>query len=111
VFEGTQFTEAGLVGTLDYIAPEQIQGAETVTAQADVYSLGVMAFQMLTGKLPFEHTNPGALVMAHLMQPAPDPREYAPDLPDEAAAALMQALSKKPEARFKTAADFVRALC
>jgi tRNA A-37 threonylcarbamoyl transferase component Bud32 len=111
VFTGTQFTAAGLVGTLDYIAPEQIQGSETVTAQADIYSLGVMAYQMLTGKLPFQHANPGALVMAHLVQPPPDPRDLVPDLPEETAAALMQAMSKKPEARFKTAGDFVRALC
>lgn len=100
----------GLIGTLDYIAPEQIKGARDVDRRADVYSLGVMTYQTLVGELPFKHSNLGAMVMAHLMQPPPDPRKGAPDLAVEAAAAIVRAMAKEPEARYATAGEFVMAL-
>lgn len=106
----TRLTQSGMIGTLDYISPEQIQGASEVDGRADVYSFGVMAYQVLTGELPFKHNNPGAMVMAHLMQPAPDPRRLAPELPDDAADALMRAMAKSPEARFASAGEFIAAL-
>ncbi len=59
-----------MIGTLDYMAPEQIRAAGEVDARADVYALGVMLFQMLTGRLPFTGENPGTVVLAHLHQPA-----------------------------------------
>ena len=108
--EATNLTQSGLIGTLDYISPEQIHGAADVDSRTDIYSLGVMSFQMLTGELPFKHANPGAMVLAHLMQPAPDPRTVDPDIPEAAAVAIMQALSKKPEQRFDSAGEFVAAL-
>ncbi|MFZ5819800.1 MAG: serine/threonine-protein kinase [Chloroflexota bacterium] len=104
----TQLTGTGvLVGTLDYVSPEQIQGASEVDAQADIYSFGVMVFQALTGALPFEHKNISALLMAHLMRPVPDPRELVPDLPEAAAKAIMRAMAKEPGARQKGAGDFI----
>ncbi len=106
----SRLTSTGMIGTLDYISPEQIQGAADVDQRADIYSLGVMAFQMLTGRLPFEHANPGAMVLAHLNQPPPDPREKAGDLPEAAALALTRAMAKKPDQRFSTAGEFVAAL-
>lgn len=106
----TRLTQSGMIGTLDYISPEQIQGSSDVDGRADIYSLGVMVYQMLTGGLPFKHHNPGAIVLAHLMQPPPDPRLAAPDLSEEAADAILRALAKQPEARFATAGDFAAAL-
>jgi hypothetical protein len=106
----TQLTSTGMVGTLDYISPEQIQGAEDVGAQADIYSLGVMAYHMLTGDVPFKYANPAAMVLAHLTQPAPDPREKTPDLPPEASIAILRAMSKKPDQRYATAGEFVAAM-
>lgn len=100
----------GMLGTFDYIAPEQIQGAAEVDGRADVYAFGVMAYQMLTGELPFKHHNPGALLIAHLSQPAPDPREVMPGLSREAAHALQRALAKSPAERFAAAGEFVAAL-
>lgn len=100
----------GMLGTFDYIAPEQIQGAADVDGRADVYALGVMAYQMLTGDLPFRHSNPGALLIAHLTQPAPDPREAHPDLPPAVTHALQTALAKTPAERFATAGALVAAL-
>jgi predicted Ser/Thr protein kinase len=107
---GTRLTQSGMIGTLDYISPEQIQGAAEVDARADIYSFGVMAYETLTGELPFKHTNPGAMVMAHLMQPPPDPREIVPDLPEDAALAVMRSMSKKPGERFSTAGEFIAAM-
>jgi serine/threonine-protein kinase len=103
----TQLTGTGMVGTLDYIAPEQIQGARDVDPLADIYSFGVMIYQVLTGQLPFKHNNPGALVMAHLIQPPPDPRETVPDIPPGAAYAIVRAMAKKPQERFGTACDLI----
>jgi len=107
---GTKLTQTGMIGTLDYISPEQIQGASEVDARADVYSFGVMAYQILTGQLPFIHNNPGAMVLAHITQPAPDPREIVKDLPDSAALAVMRAMAKKPDQRYGTAGEFVSVL-
>jgi serine/threonine protein kinase len=100
----------GLVGTLDFIAPEQIQAGEAVDGRVDVYALGVTAFQLLTGVLPFRRTNPGAMVMAHLLEPAPDPLLFNPDLPERVGWAIRRALAKAPGDRYPTAGAFVGAL-
>ena len=100
----------GMLGTFDYIAPEQIQASTNVDGRADVYAFGIMAYQMLTGELPFQHNNPGALLIAHMTQPPPDPRELAPELPDDAAQAIRRALAKSPEERYRTAGEFAAAL-
>jgi serine/threonine-protein kinase len=106
----TAMTQSGAaMGTMSYIAPEQIEAAE-LDGRADEYALGVMTYQMLTGELPFKHQNIGALLMAHIFQPPPDPREIVPGLSPEAAQAIQRALAKKPEARFPTVGDFVTAL-
>lgn len=107
----TRFTETGgMLGTFDYIAPEQIQGAKDLNAQADIYSFGVVVYQMLTGSLPFQHNNLGALLMAHVLQPAPDPRDIVPDITDNSAYAIQRAMAKQPQDRFMTVGEFVAAL-
>ncbi|MBE7467710.1 MAG: serine/threonine protein kinase [Anaerolineales bacterium] len=100
----------GVLGTFDYIAPEQIEASPHVDGRADVYALGVMVYQMLTGELPFKHHNPGALLIAHMTQPPPDPRRLAPDLSRDVAHALKRAMAKNPDERFATAGAFVTAL-
>ncbi len=107
---GTRLTATGTMGTFDYIAPEQIQAVSDVDGRADVYSLGVMAFQMLAGRLPFDAAHPAALLIAHLNQPPPDPRQLNPHLPEGAAVALLRALAKKPNQRFNTAGELAAAL-
>src|SRR5262245_17138911 len=99
-----------MIGTLDYMAPEQIRAAGEVDARADVYALGVMLFQMLTGRLPFTNENPGAVVLAHLSEPPPDPRALLPALPDQVALAILCALAKDPAERYQTAGALATAL-
>jgi serine/threonine-protein kinase len=106
----TGLTKTGAIGTLDYMAPEQIVSAKAVDGRADIYALGVMAYQMLTGQVPFKNENVGATVFAHLQRPAPDARDLAPDVPAGAAKAIQQAMAKRPEDRFQTAGAFTEAL-
>ena len=106
----TRITNTGMLGTFDYIAPEQIQASAEVDGRADVYALGVMTYQLLTGCLPFERPNTGALLLAHLNAPPPDARELLHSLPRHAAYAIQQAMAKEPAARFATAGEFIKTL-
>jgi predicted Ser/Thr protein kinase len=102
-------TGTGAIGTIDYMAPEQIMAARTVDKRADIYSLGVVAYEMLTGEKPF--IGGAAQVMfAHLQQPPPDARDVNEDISRNAAKAITKALEKSPEARFESAGAFVRAM-
>jgi len=106
----TSMTRTGMLGTFDYIAPEQIEASAEVDGRADVYAFGVMVYQMLTGELPFKHNHVGALLIAHLNQPPPDPRELVTDLPSPAAYAIRRALAKNPDERYATAGEFAAEL-
>lgn len=106
----TSITKTGLMGTLDYIAPEQITSAKEIDGRADLYSLGIVVYQMLTGELPFSNESAARLIFAHLQQPPPDPCDMLPNLPDEVGEAILKAMAKQPEDRFATASDFAAAL-
>jgi len=106
----TRITNTGMLGTFDYMSPEQIQASANVDSRADIYALGVMTYQMLTGSLPFERPNTGAVLLAHLNAPAPDAREITQDLPRHAARAIQQAMAKDPNNRFATAGEFISVL-
>ena len=106
----TQITLTEIIGTLDYIAPEQIQASSAVDRRADIYALGVMTFQMLTGQLPFPTHNPGATLIGHLQHPPPNPQDFHPSIPDHIAQAIKKALAKEPTNRFPSAGDFANAI-
>jgi serine/threonine-protein kinase len=111
VGENTQLTQTeALLGTLDYIAPEQIQATPDVDQHADVYSFGVLAFELITGQLPFRYSNPGALLMAHLREPPPEAHSLVSDIPQQISSILQRAMAKMPEERYSTAGEFVTAL-
>jgi TPR repeat protein len=109
IVEGsTVMTRTGMVtGTPEYMAPEQAQ-AQTIDHRADIYSLGILAYQMLTGRLPYQADTPVAVVMKHILEPLPLPA--AGEVPEPVARALMKCLDKKPEARWPSASAFVAAL-
>jgi len=105
----TALTDTGAVGTINYMAPEQIMAARMVDLRADIYSLGVIIYELLTGELPF-NGNPGQVLFAHLQQPPPNLGELVPDLPPIVVKGVMRALEKKPEDRFESAGEFITAL-
>jgi serine/threonine protein kinase len=103
-------SRSGLMGTLYYSAPELIQTPGKVDGRVDIYAFGIMVYKMLTGQMPFTGESPGAVLMAHLHQPTPDPRELTPTLSESAARAIQRAMAKDPQARFPTAREFVDSL-
>ncbi len=103
----TNLTLAGTIGTFDYMSPEQIQGRTAVDGRTDIYALGVMTYELLTGEKPFPANSAGPVLIAHLQQPAPDPRTLAPDLSEGVAQAIMRAMAKRPADRFSAAGDFL----
>ncbi|MGC1403302.1 MAG: protein kinase [Thermodesulfobacteriota bacterium] len=88
------------LGTLHYVSPEQIEG-ETVDGRADLYSLGIMTFELLTGVRPFPEEDPSTLMAAHLARELPDPRNWVADLPDGLCQFIKKATQKNPEDRFR----------
>ncbi|MBI2389477.1 MAG: protein kinase [Deltaproteobacteria bacterium] len=109
---GTGITSPGIVcGTPDYMSPEQGRG-DPLDPRSDLYALGVIMFQLLTGQLPFEAASPTQVVLMHLQQPPPDPRKLVPErkIPDSLADVCLTALSKDRAQRYADANAFIRAL-
>ena len=103
-------TKTGLfVGTIDYAAPEQIKGWP-VDARADVYALGCVLFEMVTGAPPFRRDNEYATMYAHTSEPPPPLSTIVPDVPPALNAVVSRALAKDPEERFPSAGDMARAV-
>ena len=96
------------VGTLDYVAPEQIRG-ERIDARVDVYALGCVLHFALTGRPPFERDSDQAKLWAHLSAPPPRPTDVVPGLPPEFDEVVARALAKRPADRFPSAGDLGRA--
>jgi serine/threonine-protein kinase len=104
-------TIAGTVmGTPEYMSPEQAQGLPNVGPPTDIYALGVMLYELLTGAFPFKAETPMAMLAARLVHAPIPPRDVRSDLPPAVEDVIMRALARKPEARFATAAEMVAAL-
>lgn len=91
----------GLLGTVAYMAPEQARGG-TIDARTDIYAVGCVAYQMLTGQAPFRGNNPYVVLEQHVSEPPRPPRELVPDIPPEAEAIVLRCLEKAPEKRFQS---------
>ncbi len=98
------------VGTPTYMAPEQALADGYIDGRADLYSLGVVGYEMLAGKHPFAATSAQAMIVAHLTQAAPEVEEVRPETPPSVNAAIARSLEKDPAKRFRTAEDFRLAL-
>jgi tRNA A-37 threonylcarbamoyl transferase component Bud32 len=106
----TQHTASGaLMGTLNYMAPEQgLEGQSDV--RSDIYSLGIVLYEMLTQRVPFDADTPLAVLMKHLNDPLPLPRQIAPDIPEALERVVLRALSKRPVDRYDSAKEMAQAL-
>ena len=103
-------TQTGTVlGTSDYISPEQARG-QPADARSDVYSLGALVYELLTGEVLFEGENAVSVAMRHASEPAPSVAARRPDVPTRLDAAIERALEKDPADRFQTMGDFVAEL-
>ncbi|MEO7019513.1 MAG: serine/threonine-protein kinase [Ktedonobacteraceae bacterium] len=111
VLEGTkELTRPGAgVGTPEYMSPEQCKG-EHVDGRADIYALGVMLFECLTGRTPFVGENYPALAHSQIYEDPPDPRSFNPQIQSAVRDVIMIALQKKPEFRYQRAPDMAEAL-
>src|SRR5213080_4605623 len=108
--QGKGLTEAGMsIGTPDYMSPEQLSGAE-LDPRSDLYSAGVVLFECLTGRVPFEADTTWALVAKHLEEEPPNPRTLNADVPEALAIVILKAMAKDREKRFPTAAEMFDAL-
>jgi len=101
--------EGDLIGTVSYMAPEQARG-ERPDERADIYSLGVMLFEMATGRRPFEANTAVTIMMKHLTEPVPDVRQINKAVPSALVNVIEKALAKSPADRYQSAADMATAL-
>ncbi|MEX2153162.1 MAG: protein kinase [Gemmatimonadaceae bacterium] len=104
--EESRLTVTGMaVGTPAYMSPEQALGERDVDGRSDMYSLGIVAYQMLAGETPFKATNTPAMLMKHVSEPPPPLRGRRADVPASLASAIEHSLAKRPDDRWRSAAE------
>lgn len=104
------FTGSGLIGTPAYMSPEQARGESDIDHRSDIYSLGVILYQLLSGKMPFDADTPMGIVMRHIMDPVPEIRAERAELPDGVQTVIQTAMAKDRMARYQSAAALAKAL-
>ncbi len=108
---GATLTGAGVaIGTPSFMSPEQAAGEREIDGRSDLYSLGIVSYQMLTGELPFQAPTVAGILMKQITEPAPDLRLHRRDVPEDLALAVSRCLEKDPENRWPTADALRRAL-
>src|SRR6266568_2862959 len=108
--QGKGLTQEGMsIGTPDYMSPEQLSGME-LDARSDLYSAGVVLFECLTGRAPFEAASVYALIARHLEEESPDPRTLNADVPEALAQVIVKAMAREPADRYQSAAQMHDAL-
>lgn len=97
-----------IMGTPAYISPEQAQAVQ-VDQRSDIYSLGIILYEMVTGRVPFVAETPLAVILKHVSDPLPPPSTLKPDIPEAIERVILKALAKHPEDRFATVGEFLAA--
>jgi serine/threonine protein kinase len=103
-------TMGEVFGSPHYIAPEQANSSSLAVPQSDLYSLGVILYEMLVGQLPFDDPSPAALALKHIHTPPPAPRQIKPELSPAVERVILKALHKEPRERYQTGAELIAAL-
>lgn len=98
-----------IIGTAAYMAPEQVID-RPIDARTDLYAAGVVLYELMTGRVPFDSDTPVAVLTKHVYEPPPPPRGLNPDIPASVEAILLRSLSKDPDARYQTAAEMAAEL-
>jgi serine/threonine protein kinase/beta-lactam-binding protein with PASTA domain len=107
---GSDMTEAGsVIGTAQYLSPEQAHGGE-LTSASDCYSAGIVLYELLTGRVPFDGDRPVVVAMKQINEPPVPPRTYEPDIPPALESVVLTALAKRPSERYRSAEEFSAAL-
>jgi serine/threonine-protein kinase len=110
VFASVPVKTQGLpVGTPAYMAPEQVEGAADIDARADIYALGAMLFEMVTGKRAWEGDSVIAVAAARLLKPPPDPRDRRRDVPDAIASVIVKCMQRQPADRYTSVLEVLQA--
>jgi tRNA A-37 threonylcarbamoyl transferase component Bud32 len=109
LIRGDSITDSNAIGTIGYMAPEQIQTARDVDHRADIYALGILLYEMLTGQVPFQGSV-GQILFAHLQQTPPSMASLVTGIPTAYESAVSKALSKDPALRWQSAGQFLAAL-
>lgn len=107
--DAREITGTEAIGSIHYMAPEQIKSSRDVDHHADIYALGCLFYSMLTGMTPFSGTSV-QVMFAQINKPAPDPRDSQPGIPDYIAEAILKAMEKDPQDRFSSAEEFAEAV-
>jgi tRNA A-37 threonylcarbamoyl transferase component Bud32 len=102
-------TRGEIFGTPHYVAPEQAMSSAGVTPQSDLYAMGVILYEMLTGEVPFDAANAMDVALLHMSEPPPPPREINPELSPELEHVILKALEKEPANRYQSGSDLVKA--
>jgi serine/threonine-protein kinase len=106
----TSLTGTAMIGTPEYMSPEQAQGEKNLDGRCDIYSLGIVLFQALTGELPYKADTPMGVAMAHITKPIPSLLESRSDLPPRFETVIRKTLDKDPAKRYQTAGELARAI-
>src|SRR5215472_1795298 len=110
--DATQLTGTGdVLGTVDYVAPELFEPDRRADAKSDLYSLGVLLYEMVTGRLPFTAESQLVVVSMHMNKRPPSPRNFVSYIPSQVERVINKALEKRPEQRYTSATELAEAFC
>lgn len=110
--DATQLTSTGdILGTVDYVAPELFEPHHKADVLSDLYSLGVLLFEMVTGQLPFRGDTQIVVVAMHVSKPPPSPRMFVPNIPPQVERVMLRSLEKNPGRRYQSATELADAFC